>query len=223
MKTGAFSLLLAILAIAPYAAEGADSQWFKGQLHAHSYWSDGRAFPEQALQAYQQRGYHFVSLTDHNRFADNTAQWRTVEETEGEWPPNVTQAMFDAYMRDFGEDWVDSKTDEGVTSVRLKTYAELKGKFEVPGKFLLLPGVEITQEIKGLSPHLNYINLPSLIPALQNVNLIKRLEEPDLTVSALLASNVAEVSALAIKQQSPSLLMVNHPFAIFRHPAARYD
>jgi hypothetical protein len=40
----------------------------KGQLHAHSDRSyDARTPPERVLRFYQERGYDFVSLTDHNR------------------------------------------------------------------------------------------------------------------------------------------------------------
>ncbi|MFN2351650.1 MAG: histidinol-phosphatase, partial [Kiritimatiellia bacterium] len=51
-------------------------RWYRGQLHAHSYWSDGRGFPEQALVAYRRQGYSFVCLSEHNRFADNPDEWR---------------------------------------------------------------------------------------------------------------------------------------------------
>ena len=38
----------------------------------HSYWSDGRAFPEQAISMYKERGYDFISLSDHNIFASGS-------------------------------------------------------------------------------------------------------------------------------------------------------
>ena len=65
----ALILAAAVAALPVQAADGV--QWFRGQLHAHSYWSDGRAFPEQAIDAYKQRGYHFLCLTDHNRFPED--------------------------------------------------------------------------------------------------------------------------------------------------------
>ena len=52
-----FRLVLAIgivLAGCAGAAQARDGRkWFRGQLHAHTYWSDGRAFPEQAIEAYK--------------------------------------------------------------------------------------------------------------------------------------------------------------------------
>jgi hypothetical protein len=45
-------------------------QFFKGNLHSHSTNSDGLLPPEDVVKAYRERGYDFVSITDHfmNRF-----------------------------------------------------------------------------------------------------------------------------------------------------------
>ena len=40
--------------------------WYRGCLHVHSTASDGRLTPEEVLQWYRGRGYHFVALADHN-------------------------------------------------------------------------------------------------------------------------------------------------------------
>ena len=53
--------------IRPFEGEG---QWYKGNLHCHSTNSDGKLSPEDVLDFYRQRGYHFVALTDHHVFAD---------------------------------------------------------------------------------------------------------------------------------------------------------
>lgn len=47
-----------------FASPGA---WYKGNLHTHTSNSDGRLAPEQAARLYAEHGYHFLSLTDHNR------------------------------------------------------------------------------------------------------------------------------------------------------------
>ena len=41
-------------------------KWFKGNLHCHSTLSDGRESPEERIRQYRDRGYDFLSLTDHN-------------------------------------------------------------------------------------------------------------------------------------------------------------
>lgn len=61
--------------------------WYKGNLHCHTYWSDGRAFPDQAIREYRDAGYDFCAVTDHNRMGENRDFWRKVEPTEGGWPP----------------------------------------------------------------------------------------------------------------------------------------
>ena len=45
--------------------------WFKGNLHSHTTHSDGRWTPEKAVQAYRDRGYHFLAMTEHDQFFDH--------------------------------------------------------------------------------------------------------------------------------------------------------
>lgn len=40
-------------------------QWFKGNLHTHSTVSDGQFTPEEVIDWYRSRGYHFLALTEH--------------------------------------------------------------------------------------------------------------------------------------------------------------
>ncbi len=206
-------ILIAVLASPPVqAAEGLP--WFRGQLHAHSYWSDGRAFPEQAVDAYKQRGYHFLSLTDHNRFPEDAGYWCKVSDEDGSWPPKVSHEMFNAYVQSFGEEWVETRTDGPDTYVRLKTYAEVKARFEEPGKFLLMPGVEITQTLNGVAVHQNYINLPLVLPCITGAELVQKLEGEQ-TVVDLLRPNAAEARQAAAERQAPYLFMLDHPFWVY--------
>ena len=45
--------------------------WFKGNLHSHTTYSDGKWTPEEAVQAYREKGYHFLAVTDHDQFRDH--------------------------------------------------------------------------------------------------------------------------------------------------------
>ncbi|MCA1808193.1 MAG: hypothetical protein LC725_01840 [Lentisphaerae bacterium] len=148
-------------------------KWLRGQLHSHTYWSDGYGFPEQAIDAYKRRGHDFLSITDHNRFADDKDFWRGVvaRNEKEKWPADISQKIFNKYVQTFGKDWVETKTEGNVTSVRLKTYAELKENFEDLGKFILLPGVKSTQRIKKYDVHMNDINLPVLLPCIKGADL----------------------------------------------------
>ena len=40
--------------------------WFKGNLHTHTLNSDGDSTPDDVVRWYRERGYNFVTLTDHN-------------------------------------------------------------------------------------------------------------------------------------------------------------
>lgn len=46
----------------PYVQPG---QWFKGNLHTHSTNSDGQLTPDEVIDWYRSRGYHFLALTEH--------------------------------------------------------------------------------------------------------------------------------------------------------------
>ena len=54
--------------------------WYKGNLHTHSLWSDGDDYPEMIMKWYQEHGYHFVSLSDHNILAEGD-HWITVDDS----------------------------------------------------------------------------------------------------------------------------------------------
>ncbi|MCS7060242.1 MAG: CehA/McbA family metallohydrolase [Anaerolineae bacterium] len=51
----------------PYSNHSA--LWLRGNLHAHTTISDGDRPPEQVIAAYEQLGYHFLALTDHDALA----------------------------------------------------------------------------------------------------------------------------------------------------------
>ena len=83
------------------SASSVAKRWYKGMLHCHCYWSDGRAFPEQGAKAYYDAGYHFYCMSDHNRLGKNPDYWRDVCEDEGAWPKNVYRPIFESYRKAF--------------------------------------------------------------------------------------------------------------------------
>src|SRR5438046_756167 len=52
------------------APASAGPKYWKGNLHTHSLWSDGDDFPEMIADWYKRRGYHFLTLSDHNVLSD---------------------------------------------------------------------------------------------------------------------------------------------------------
>jgi histidinol phosphatase-like PHP family hydrolase len=191
--------------------DGANGKWWRGNLHMHTYWSDGRTFPEQAVDLYKNTlGYDFLALSEHNVFADRADHWKPVLEKEGKWPPDVTQPYFKHYMDSaFGKDAQTRTAADGTTEVRLRPYDEVKKMFEEPGRFLLMPGVEITQVADGINVHLNYVNLPDVIPGVKGGPLGKSVK--DILPTELIAQNAKETAALAASLKRPTMLMVNHP------------
>lgn len=51
----------------PYSTTSA--RWLRGNLHTHTTISDGSRPPEQVIAAYEQLGYDFLALTDHDALA----------------------------------------------------------------------------------------------------------------------------------------------------------
>jgi hypothetical protein len=133
-----------------------DARWWKGNLHTHSLWSDGDDYPEMIVGWYHRNGYHFLSLSDHNVMLTGE-KWVTVTTNR-----NSTEA-FNKYRKHHGPDWLETRVENGVTKVRLKTLEEFRGKFESP-RFLLIPGEEISDRFEKLPIHLNATNLRELIP-----------------------------------------------------------
>jgi hypothetical protein len=101
-----------LLAAAPLSAVPPAARWWKGNLHTHSLWSDGKEAPEKIARWYKSRGYNFLSLTEHNI---------------------------------------------------LKTLAAREGGLEEPGRFLLLPGEEISGRFGRLPVHVNGIGLSEAV------------------------------------------------------------
>jgi hypothetical protein len=52
------------------SAFSAHGHWFRGNLHTHSTFSDGKCTPAEVVHFYRQQGYAFVAFTDHLIVAD---------------------------------------------------------------------------------------------------------------------------------------------------------
>ena len=178
---------------APVSAPGA-SRFFKGNLHTHSFWSDGDEYPEVILASYKDAGYDFVALSEHNVFAEGE-RFIDIAEKGGE-------ALLAAYRERFADrpDWVESKMQDGRQLVRLKTFDEYRGLLEEPGSFLLIPGEEITDSFDGRDIHLNATNIAELIDP-----------QGGSSVADVLQRNVDAVLASRERTGQPLFPHVNHP------------
>src|SRR2546430_4393670 len=83
----------------PHAA-----RWWKGNLHTHSLWSDGDDFPEMIADWYKGKGYHFLTLSDHNLLAEGE-RWIDIPAGKG-----TRDLAVQKYAARFGDVWVERRT-----------------------------------------------------------------------------------------------------------------
>ncbi len=169
------------------------TQWFKGNLHTHSYWSDGDEFPEIILDWYKQKGYDFVALSDHNTLAEGE-KWITIKDED------LYQNAFNNYLETYGPDWVEYKIDSGKTMVKLKTYEEYKKLTENVDDFLVIESEEITDKYEDKPLHMNATNIQELIEP-QGGN----------SVANVLQNNIDQVLQQRKNTGIPIMPHINHP------------
>jgi len=189
-------ILISIIAIISCSTEKQSSakQWYKGNLHTHSYWSDGDEFPEVIMDWYKSHDYQFVALTDHNILAEGD-KWKVIPKN------SIFQDAFENYLDNYGSDWVNYKIDSSDhTQVKLKTYNEYKGKFEEEEKFLILQSQEITDHFDGKPLHMNASNIQNKIDA-QGGN----------SVVEVLQNNIDAVIKQRDELDIPMIAHINHP------------
>ena len=201
-------------------------RWYKGNLHTHTFWSDGKAFPEVSIDWYRSRGYNFLGLSDHNVFQDDPDRWigligNDEKDVKPDWaknrPPrflyNARRRYFDIYRTAF-PDVVTRTGADGRTEVRLSTFAELSQRFNMPGEFLLLPDVEATRVVdyadgRSHQLHMNYVNLPELLPSFAAPDFERKVR--DVPLPAFLAAHHREVASRSAARGCRSLFILNHP------------
>jgi hypothetical protein len=142
-------------------------RYWKGNLHTHSFWSDGDDFPEMVADWYKRHGYHFLTLSDHNvlsegeRWIDSEVKGRGV--------------ALKKYRARFGERWVEERLHKDKPQVRLKPLAEFRSLLEEPGRFLLIQGEEITHRFAKAPVHINAINLRDVVKPLDGDSIAETM------------------------------------------------
>ena len=196
--------------------QGKGTRWYRGMLHMHTLWSDGRALPEQCAAAYKDAGYDFISITDHNRLGIDPARYIAVGTgKEKGWPPIcVHPECFRLYMERFGKTAsVRGGNDGALTHVRLKTFDEIKKMFDEKEKFLVIPGVELTTDVKvdgvTYAMHMNVVGIDDVIERAKRAKLIEFL--PGRTVASAIRESRELSEALAKARNRSCICMVNHP------------
>jgi hypothetical protein len=167
--------------------------WYKGNLHTHSFWSDGDDFPEMIMDWYKTKGYDFVALSEHNIIAD-TEKWVGMAED------TMYRNAFAKYLKKYGEDWVTYKEDSGRLSILLKTLDEYRPLFEEDEKFLIIPSEEITDRYENKHVHMNATNIQELIEPQHGGSLLEVIQ-----------NNIDAVIDQRNRTGKPMIVHINHP------------
>jgi hypothetical protein len=178
----------------------AEPQWFKGNTHAHSLWSDGDDFPEMITDWYVKNGYAFLGLSDHNTLARGE-RWLNQEAVEKK-RKGLGRKVIDKYRDRFGADWVQTRLGEGdKPEVRLRTFEEYRTLFEKPGAFMLIETEEVSAGMAKVPVHINAVNVAEAIQPIKDLA----------TVKDVLRANMQAIAEHAVKQGRPVLAHLNHP------------
>ena len=169
------------------------AKWYKGNLHTHSYWSDGDEFPEVILDWYKSNDYQFMALSDHNTIAEDE-KWITIRKD------SIFQKAFQNYLETYGSDWVEYKIDSGQTLVKLKTFQEYSHKVEDEGSFLVIRSEEITDKYEDKHIHMNATNIQNKIEPMGGSS-----------VAEVMQNNLDQVIKQRKEKGVPMISHINHP------------
>lgn len=150
--------LLILIILAGLANALVAQNWYKGNLHTHSLWSDGDDYPEMITAWYKMQGYNFLGLSEHNKLQEGPNWQRPTSEK--------AKHAFQKYQAAYGA-LIDTATDKNGFRVRLKTLEEYRSLFEEKDKFLLLQNEEITSNYNMDPVHIIGTNLRYMIPGQQ--------------------------------------------------------
>ena len=137
-------------------------KWWKGNMHTHTFWSDGNDFPESVAKWYKENGYDFLVFTDHN-IIHKGEKWKRV--------PKNLEAL-NKYMVLSGNQ-VEIRPDEedGYVQVRLKTLEEYRSLFEEQDNFMLMMGNEISSRF---AVHVLAFHQDEIIPVAEGTEMSER-------------------------------------------------
>lgn len=167
-------------------------QWYKGNLHTHSYWSDGDDYLENIAVWYREHDYDFLCFTDHNTLA-RSDKWIDVEKAKN------GRKAYEKHKARWGDAVVERMRD-GRREVKLKTFEEVNTLVGLPGKYLLIQGEEISDKFGKLPIHLNAHNVRDLLPPLGGDS-----------AAEVLQNNIDAVIAQRERTRQPMIVHVNHP------------
>lgn len=170
-----------------------NEKYYKGNLHTHSYWSDGDEFPEMIMEWYKNQGYDFVALSDHNIIAEGE-KWKKISKD------TLYRQAFQDYLKKYGEDWVVYRKDASGTHVKLKTLAEFRPLFEEEEKFLIFKAEEVTAYLDKKAVHMGAVNIQEAMQPVEGKTIVE-----------LIQNNLDAIKKQSGRTGEPILQHLNHP------------
>ncbi len=176
------------------------SQWYRGNTHTHSLWSDGNDFAEMIVDWYHRNDYDFIALSDHDILAEGR-KVMSVDKIKARQRAIGRDAISKCDKR-FGADWLDRFENDGVAYIRLKTLEEFRGQFEKPGEFYIMKAEEVSNASSAGPVHINALNLETRIASVKD----RKLDSREVMRRVLRA-----IADQEEKTGKPILSHLNHP------------
>ncbi len=187
------NLLVVVALFSAGCSSAPESTWYKGNLHTHSFWSDGDDFPETIAAWYVSEGYDFLAISDHNVIAD-AERWLGISKT------HLRYQTYLSYSGQSPEGWVESRETVDSVFVRLKKYEEYASRFEEAGVFLMIRGEEVTTRFESKPVHINATNVAEYVEPLGGTSVVDVMQKK---VDAILAQGE--------RLNRPVMPHINHP------------
>ncbi len=187
------SFVLTLIVLMVGCEQTEQSQWYRGNLHTHTFWSDGDDFPEQVTKWYVDNGYDFLAISDHNTIADSE-RWLTIPKWNARYP------IFEKYLTESPEGWVEWEGYDDSVRVRLKTYEEYSGRFERPGQFVMMRAEEVSDRYGNKPIHVNATNLMEYIEPQGGESVVEVMQ-----------NNVNAILSQGERLQRRVMPHINHP------------
>lgn len=187
------SLFAAFVLVLSGCQSAPETQWYKGNLHTHTFWSDGDDFPEQVTQWYVDNGYAFLAISDHNTIADSE-RWLAIPVSHSRF------ATFERYLEDSPEGWVEWEQGTDTVRVRLKTWEEYSARFQDPGRFLMMRAEEVSDGFEGKPIHVNATNIAEYVEPQHGESVVEVMQ-----------NNVNAILEQGERLQRRVMPHINHP------------
>ncbi len=171
----------------------ANQQWYRGNMHTHSLWSDGDDYLYNIALWYRDHGYQFLVFTDHNTLADKE-RWIEVEKSKG------GMAALEKLKSNFPGKIEERTNADGKLEVRLNTFREVAERLDIPGKFLLVQGEEISDAFDKAPIHMNFSNAQEAISPMGGTSVADTIQ-----------NNFRAIQAQRDKTGEPIVAHLNHP------------